>query len=196
MLIFGPRFSTLAPAHPFRCCEASLIRFCSAAVALAMTASAALPAFAAPCISPAEARAMQVRQLHIQLQVASLNCRGDDPSLPGKYAGYINRFGSSLNENARVLKSHFSKTGGNLDRYMTVLANDESQRAHQVEGYCESHTPLFDKLSSLKPSELEHFAATTMDKPDRPVCSSPVKQASAEVKPKAAAKAKKAEPAG
>jgi len=167
-----------------------LIRTCSAAVAALLLASAALPAIAAPCVSPAEARAMQVRQLHIQLQVASLNCRGDDPSLPGKYASYIHRFGGQLNDNARVLKSHFAKNGGNIDRYMTVLANDESQRAHLVEGYCESHTPLFDKLASLKPSELEHFASATMDKPDRPVCSgnSAVKQASAEIKPKAAVK--------
>jgi hypothetical protein len=59
-----------------------------------------------------------------------------------------------------------------------------------------SHTPLFDKLSSIKPHELEHFAAASMDKPDRAICgASPVKQASAETKPKAS-KAKKAEPAG
>lgn len=154
--------------------------------------SAAMPALAGGCVSPAEARAMQVRQLHIQLQVASLNCRADDPSLPGKYADYIHRFGGSLSDNAKVLRGHFSRTGGNIDRYMTVLANDESQRAHQVEGYCESHTPLFDKLSAVKPHDLEHFAAATMTSPDEPVCSSSsVKQASAEVKPKVAAKVTK-----
>lgn len=138
---------------------------------------------------------MQVRQLHIQLQVASLNCRADDPSLPGKYASYIHRFGAPLQDNAKVLKGHFARSGGNMDRYMTTLANDESQRAHLVDGYCESHTPLFDKLASLKPNELEHFASSTMDKPDSPVCGgSTVKQASANIKPKASAKApKKAE---
>lgn len=141
---------------------------------------------------------MQVRQLHVQLQVASLNCRTDDPSLPGKYASYIHRFGSQLSDNAKVLRGHFARNGGNIDRYMTVLANDESQRAHLVEGYCESHTPLFDRLASMKPAELEHFAVATMDKPDTPVCgASSVKQASAEIKPKAGAKvAKQAEPKG
>lgn len=168
---------------------------CAAFVAI-LTASAAMPALAAGCIAPAEARAMQVRQLHVQLQVASLNCRGDDPSLPGKYASYINRFGGPLTDNAKVLRGHFARNGGNIDRYMTVLANDESQRAHLVEGYCESHAPLFDKLSSLKPHELEHFASANMDKPDRAICgTSPVKQASAETKPKSS-KAKKAEPTG
>lgn len=157
-----------------------------------LTVSAALPAVAAGCVSPAEARAMQVRQLHVQLQVASLNCRADNPSLPGKYASYIHRFGGELSDNAKVLRGHFSRNGGNIDRYMTVLANDESQRAHVVENYCESHVPLFEKLSSLKPSELEHFAASTMDKPDNPVCGgAPVKQASAKIKPKASANTEK-----
>jgi hypothetical protein len=148
--------------------------------------SAAAPALAGGCVNPAEARAMQVRQLHVQLQVASLNCRTDDPSLPGKYASYIHRFAGPLQDNAKVLRGHFSRVGGNMDRYMTSLANDESQRAHLVDGYCESHTPLFDKLASLKPGELEHFAAASMDKPDTPACGgSSVKQASAKIKPKA-----------
>lgn len=164
-------------------------RFTCAAAAALLTVSASLPALAAGCISPAEARALQVRQLHVQLQVASLNCRGDDPSLPGKYAAYVNRFGGALSDNAKVLRSHFAKTGTNMDRYMTTLANDESQRAHMVQGYCESHTPLFDKLASLKPHDLEHFAAGTVDKPDRPVCAEgAVKQASTKKV------AKKAEP--
>lgn len=175
-----------------------MIRISCAVAAALFTAASALPALAAGCISPVEARAMQVRQLHVQLQVASLNCRADDPSLPGKYASYINRFSGQLSDNAKVLKGHFARNGGNIDRYMTVLANDESQRAHLVEGYCESHVPLFEKLSALKPVELEHFAAATMDKPDRPVCgAAPVKQASAQIKPKAAAQPeKKAEPKG
>lgn len=168
-----------------------MIRISCAIAAAMLTVSAALPAVAAGCINPAEARALQVRQLHIQLQVASLNCRTDDPSLPGKYASYIHRFGGQLNDNAKVLRGHFARNGGNMDRYMTVLANDESQRAHQVDGYCEGHVPLFDKLSSLKPAELEHFAAATMDKPDRPVCGAAVKEASAKIKPKAAAKPEK-----
>lgn len=164
-------------------------RLSSTAIVTLFALIAAAPAVAgAACVSPAEARAMQLRQLHVQLQVASLNCRVDDPSLPGKYGAYVHRFGGALSDNAKVLKSHFAKSGGNLDRYMTVLANDESQRAHLVDGYCESHTPLFDSLHSVKPSELEHFAATTMDKPDRPICSNGVKQVKAEapkpVKPK------------
>lgn len=169
-----------------------MIRISCAVAAALITVSTALPAFAGGCVNAAEARALQVRQLHVQLQVASLNCRDDDPSLPGKYASYIHRFGAPLSDNAKVLRGHFARNGGNIDRYMTVLANDESQRAHLVDGYCEGHAPLFEKLSSMKPSELEHFAAATMDKPDTPVCGgAPVKQASANIKPKAAAKTEK-----
>lgn len=160
-------------------------RLISTAIATLCALTVAFPAVAdRACVSPNEARAMQVRQLHIQLQVASLNCRGDDPSLPGKYGSYIHRFGGALSDNAKVLKGHFSRSGGNLDRYMTVLANDESQRAHLVENYCESHAPLFDRLGGLKPTELEHFAATIMDQPDNPICGGAVKQVKAdEAKP-------------
>lgn len=168
-----------------------MIRIASAVAAALLTASTATSALAASCISPTEARALQVRQLHIQLQVASLNCRTDDPSLPGKYATYIHRFGGQLNENAKILRGQFSRQGVNIDRYMTSLANDESQRAHLVDNYCESHVPLFEKLHALKPAELEHFAAATMDKPDRPVCGTQVREASAKVNPKVAAKAEK-----
>jgi len=170
-----------------------LNRLSCAIAALVLTATSSLPAVAASCVRPAEARAMQVRQLHIQLQVASLNCRIDDPSLPGKYAAYVNRFGGALSDNARVLKSHFAKNGGNMDRYMTVLANDESQRAHLVEGYCQSHTPLFEKLAGAKPHELEHLAVATLGMPDRPVCDTTpaIRQASAEISTKAAVKAPK-----
>lgn len=169
-----------------------MIRISCAVAAALLTVSTALPAFAGGCINAAEARAMQVRQLHVQLQVASLNCRGDDPSLPGKYASYIHRFGAPLTDNAKVLRGHFARNGGNIDRYVTVLANDESQRAHLVENYCESHVPLFEKLSTLKPAELEHFASATVDKPDTPVCGgTPVKQVSATIKPKAGAKTEK-----
>lgn len=166
-------------------------RLSCAAAALVLTVAAGFPALAASCLDPAEARALQVRQLHIQLQVAALNCRTDDPSLPGKYASYVNRFGGALSDNARILKRHFARTGGNMDRHMTVLANDESQRAHLVEGYCESHTPLFETLAGIKPQELEHMAVATLGMPDGKLCGGGpvIRQASAEIKPKASVKA-------
>ncbi len=153
-----------------------MIRLSRAAAVVAAMVAVTQPALASTaCVNSDEARAMQLRQLHIQLQVASLNCRADDPSLPGKYANYVNRFGGALSDNARVLRTHFNKSygssgGSQMDRYMTVLANDESQRAHQVDGYCESHAPLFEKISALKPHELERFAVETLNDPANPVC--------------------------
>lgn len=145
--------------------------------------AAAQPALASQaCLNSAEARAWQVRQLHIQLQVASLNCREDDASLPGKYGNYVQRFNSALGDNAKILRGYFSRSGSNLDRQMTVMANEESQRAHLVDNYCEGHVPLFDRLAALKPRELEGFATTVVDKPDN-LC------AEAAAKPAATSKA-------
>ncbi|CAA7612738.1 heme utilization protein [Magnetospirillum sp. UT-4] len=176
----------------------------TAAMAFLALAAAAPVAAQARCANPPEVRALQVRQLHIQLQVASLNCRVDDPSLPGKYAAYVNRFGGALSDNAKVLKAHYARSGTNMDRAMTSMANDESQRAHLVENYCEQHVPLFERLSALKPGELEHFASTTMDQPETPACRAPaIRQASAATaaaapaaKPKAKPAAKKADAKG
>ncbi|MGE5504530.1 MAG: heme utilization protein [Actinomycetota bacterium] len=118
---------------------------------------------ASACFTPEEMRAAQLRQLHVQLQVASLNCRTTDAELPAKYGSYVQRFGGALNANARVLEDHFARSHGKdhrrqMDRYVTQLANEESQRAHVVADYCEDHAPLFDRILALKPAELEGFA--------------------------------------
>lgn len=134
--------------------------------AIAACLAAGTAAAKTACYTPEEMRAAQLRQLHIQLQVASLNCRTTDAELPAKYGSYIHRFGGALHTNARVLEGHFARNGGDqrrqMDRYVTQLANEESQRAHLVADYCEDHTPLFDHILSLKPTELEAFAAHTI----------------------------------
>ncbi len=135
-------------------------RLSYALLAAIVASSFALPALAASCVTPAAANAMQVRQLHIKLQVSSLNCRGDDTSLPEKYKAYVNKFSGALSNNAKTLKTHFGKSGGNMDNYVTTLANEESQYAHTAEDYCASSLPLFEELAKLKPVELEKFAMT------------------------------------
>ncbi|MBI2236660.1 MAG: heme utilization protein [Magnetospirillum sp.] len=138
--------------------------------ALAGTAAAAPPCFNAP-----EMRAAQMRQLHVQLQVASLNCRAGFPELPGQYASYVQRFAQTLALNAKVLEGHFSQHFGKdhrrqFDRFVTSLANEESQRAHQVANYCEDHAPLFDKIMALKHQELEGFATRAVAHPVAAAC--------------------------
>ncbi len=141
--------------------------FRPAALALVL-GLAALPALGAGCGTPEEIKAAQLRQFHYQLQVAALNCRGDDPSLPGKWGTYIHHHGGTMSDNAKVMRGYFQRTGkgaAGFDRYNTVLTNRESVRVHEIEGYCEMHASLFDKAASANAHQLIALAGEAVGKP-------------------------------
>lgn len=178
----------------------------------------AAPAAAKPlCYTPQEVRAMQFRQLQVELMVAALKCQDPELGFRAKYASYINRFGPSLNNNAKQLRAMFGRAGTGergMDRYMTELSNEASMRALHMEDYCGTHQQMFDKVLDLKPTELEAWAADTVEKPmpamscAAPKPANPVKQVKAEepakakpsvktsAKPAPAAPAKKTESKG
>jgi hypothetical protein len=164
------------------------LKFRTAALALAL-GFAALPALGASCGTPEEIRAAQLRQFHYQLQVAALNCRGDDPSLPAKWSSYVHRHGGTMSVNANVMRGYFTRTGkgvASFDRYNTVLTNRESVRVHETEGYCEMHAPLFEKAIAANGQQLATLAGEMVGKPvDIPACT---ESAKAEKKPKKFAK--------
>lgn len=128
----------------------------------------ALPALGANCGTSEEIKAAQLRQFHYQLQVAALNCRGDDPSLPGKWSSYVHHHGGTMSVNANVMRGYFTRTGKGIagfDRYNTVLTNRESVRVHETEGYCEMHRSLFDKAIAANGQQLIALAGETVGKP-------------------------------
>ncbi|CUW41569.1 conserved protein of unknown function [Magnetospirillum sp. XM-1] len=152
----------------------------------------ALPAAAgSACGSPEEIRAAQLRQFHYQLQVAALNCRGDDPSLPAKWSSYVHRHGGTMSVNANVMRAYFTRTGkgvSGFDRYNTVLTNRESVRVHETEGYCEISQPLFEKAIAANGQQLAALATDTVGKPADITACTETKAADSEKKPKKVAK--------
>jgi hypothetical protein len=141
---------------------------------LAVACCLVLPAIAADarpasksggaCASPEQVKAAQLRQLHDQLQVAALNCRGEDATLHAKWGSYVGRFGSTLSDNARVLRTHF-KTPAAFDRYNTEVTNFESVRVHETEQYCETRAQMFEKVMTMSPAQFANFAAETVGRP-------------------------------
>lgn len=170
------------------------------AAAVLMLTAAALPAAAKPtCYTPTEIRAMQFRQLQVELMVSALKCRGADPSFQDKYAGYVSKVDSALKRNAGELKAMFTRLGRGasyMDKYTTELSNQASMRSLHVEygEYCEAQDEVFAKIQAMKANEVEAYAANTVDKPYSPAsCSSPIKEATVT---KAKAPAKKVEKKG
>ncbi|WP_142847826.1 hypothetical protein [Telmatospirillum sp. J64-1] len=150
-----------------------LRRFSLAALALAFSASSALPAAAASpegvgsCYTPTEVRASQLRQLQTELMVAALSCNHADLGFREKYNAFVHKFGKNLNDNAKVLRTHFSRNYGSeqarrFDSYITALANEASVRSVGEATYCESAYQLYEAVSSLGPREIEDFAARTV----------------------------------
>ncbi|WP_043745079.1 hypothetical protein [Paramagnetospirillum magneticum] len=162
----------------------------SAAFVLTLCLVAPAAFAGASCGTPEEIKAAQLRQFHYQLQVAALNCRGDDPSLPGKWSSYIHHHGGTMSVNANVMRGYFTRTGkgvAGFDRYNTVLTNRESVRVHETEGYCEINAPLFDKAIKANGPQLVALAGETVGRPaDISPCAEP--KAEAEKKPKKSAK--------
>lgn len=170
-------------------------------VAAILSVAIAGPAFARPqCYSTQDVRAMQVRQLHYELMVAALKCQGGEVDFRDKWSNWVGRFGSAMNTNASHLRGMFARLGKGqtgMDRYVTQLSNDASMRAQHVEDYCGTQAKLFDTVLALSPSEMEAWAATSIEKPMPATANcaaapqAPVKQASTAAKPKAEPKVEK-----
>lgn len=147
------------------------------------------------CYSAQEIRAMQLRQAQIELMVGALQCQDPELGFRSKYSAFVSRFDSTIKGNAQELRAMFNRLGKGergMDRYITDLSNDASNRVHHVEDYCGDIDAMYQKVLTLKPAELSAWAAETIAKPTAAVsCSSPertkpVQQAKAAAEPQKA----------
>ena len=134
------------------------------AAVLALSLVKAPIAAAAQCVSASELEARQVRLLQTELMVAALSCRhGEAYDYSEQYNAFVNKFRGSLQHHASVLKQEYRRSYGAqhevvLDRYVTQIANDASQRSIHAPNYCTTVRPLFDEVLGLKASELPRFS--------------------------------------
>lgn len=151
-----------------------MLRSTAAAVILATVTGAS--ALAKPaCVSPSEARALQFRQLQIEMMVATLRCRAADPSFRDNYASYVTKAGPALNRNAGELRTMFARHGqsaSQLDRLMTELSNEASMRSLYAENYCQAQGERLARLVTMPPQDLEAFAVQHVEARS-PLCATP-----------------------
>jgi hypothetical protein len=117
-----------------------------------------------PCFSAEEASAVQVRQLHLRLQVAALKCSDPAWGLRDRYNGYVSKFGGSLSSNARSLRAALKRTGEartetQFDRFITRIANDISLASENSSDYCQQHRAMLDEVLAAPRDALPGFAS-------------------------------------
>lgn len=149
---------------------------------------------ASNCFTADEARAAHFRTLQQEFNVAALNCRSIDPndsSIASRYNVFVARFDTPLQSNASALRGHFKRSGGNLDRWMTQVANDAGQRVVTDPDYCQRASDILDKVLAQEIAAAEGLATETASyRMNVPVCADPsVRQASAKASDKPKAKA-------
>ncbi len=115
---------------------------------------------AGECAAPADAAALQARAWQTELMVAALACRQRD-----SYNAFVERFRPALQREAQAFKAYFRRAHGAaaeraIDRYVTRLANNASQRSNvDRAGFCAAAAKDFEALSALDPAELPRWIA-------------------------------------
>lgn len=136
------------------------------AAALVFGSVGSFPALAGECAPPEVVKATQVRQLQTQLMVAALKC-SHMPEHAASYNSFVRSFGSQIAESASVLMAHFKRTSPtpqkSFDRFITQLANDASTYSINAPDFCDAVGSTFASARTLKGSELQPFAASTIN---------------------------------
>jgi hypothetical protein len=139
----------------------------------------AVPAMASSpsCFTPDEAKAAHLRVMQQEFNVAALNCQTTDPSAPtfsNRYNDFVTRFSGVLRDNATALRRHFSRAGGNLDVWMTKVANDAGHRVLTDPEYCQQAWDYLDKALTAEVIEVDGLAASMVTaRATVPVCAEP-----------------------
>lgn len=151
----------------------------TAAAAVLLATFAGSSALAKPaCVTPAEAKALQFRQLQIELMVAALRCRAADPSIRDNYASYVSKAGPALKRNAGELRTMFARYGqggAQMDRLITELSNEASMRSLYAVNYCQTQAERLAHVLNMPAQDLHSYAAESVDV-SAPLCTSPAKR--------------------
>lgn len=131
----------------------------TALVAAVATVALADPGHAAMCALPSEQVALNSRVLQSELMVAALTC-GERK----RYNTFVRKFENQLVAYGRALRQYFKRAHGSngryeIDRFVTRLANDASERslATSTARFCTDAVSLFDRVLDVDSHGLRDF---------------------------------------
>lgn len=133
-------------------------RLRTAVAAAVLVTGIAGAANAVVCADAAEKESFGVRALQTRLMVAALTCGARD-----QYNAFVNRYRPVLAGHGRNVKNYFQRaygpaSGGQLDRYVTALANRASmQSTLDRSAFCAEAGRMLQTLLRDPSVELERF---------------------------------------
>lgn len=113
------------------------------------------------CARSSDQSALSARVLQSEIMVAALTC-GER----SRYNMVVRKFERELVQQGYALRRLFERSYGrqanrHLNRFVTAMANDASQRSLTDENeFCAASAQLFDQLLAMTPHEFEAFAAS------------------------------------
>ncbi len=113
------------------------------------------------CARSTDHSALSSRVMQSEIMVAALTC-GERP----RYNMVVRKFERELVQHGYALRRLFERSYGrqanrHLNRFVTAMANDASQRSLTDESeFCAASAQLFDRLLTMSPHEFEVFAAS------------------------------------
>ena len=142
--------------------SALIVTFITLGITLGFSASVWAAACAPKKLTAAEV-SNEVRKLQTTLMVAALSCGHRD-----NYNKFVTKFKSALQRHGHAIRSDFRKRYGaggkkKLNKYVTALANEASQRSNaDYDAFCADAGQLYKSLIVKKPKELGLFAAKSV----------------------------------
>lgn len=115
---------------------------------------------APPCIRIADEPVLNTRVMQTELMVAALSCGHRE-----LYNDMVKRFEPELVEQGRSLKRLFEKAYGKgahhqLNKYVTQLANDASQRsASEGRNFCAAAAAAFERIGAMDGPQFAAYAS-------------------------------------
>lgn len=106
-------------------------------IVAAGTMSAVVSSASGACMTPAELKADQIRFMDMQLRVAALRCRFENPKFTGLYNAFVRKHRGAIQQSRFPVEGYLARlTTLSMDRYVTRTANRISHKSMATGNFC------------------------------------------------------------
>ena len=118
------------------------------------------------CHSPETIQAVQLRQLQIEMMVATMRCDSSEYDFRQHYGAFMEVINPLLPNNAQHLRSSLNlKSTQAFDRYITTLANVSQNISQTNPEFCTQAVQILDQTASQPSASIPILAAQMIPQP-------------------------------